>query len=153
MWSAGLTKLKTFFRVVEAWCHCTFRKMTQSSMWVIKSPSHPCGSANLPLAVSCVGHQISQSPVQFIKSLSLPCRSPNLPVSRAAHQISQSPMQLSKSPSLPCRSSNLLVSHAGHQISQIQMKALTLAEFLPLTLLFGVQKVKLAISQISMFLG
>ena len=26
-WSAGLTKLTTFFRVLEAWCHCDFRKM------------------------------------------------------------------------------------------------------------------------------
>ena len=25
--SAGLTKLTTFFRVLEAWCHCDFRKM------------------------------------------------------------------------------------------------------------------------------
>ena len=24
--SAGLTKLTTFFRVLEAWCHCNFRK-------------------------------------------------------------------------------------------------------------------------------
>ena len=27
MWSAGLTKLATFFRVLEAFCHCNFRKM------------------------------------------------------------------------------------------------------------------------------
>ena len=26
-WSAGLTKLATFFRVLKAWCHCDFRKM------------------------------------------------------------------------------------------------------------------------------
>ena len=27
LWSAGLTKLMTFFRVLEARCHCNFRKM------------------------------------------------------------------------------------------------------------------------------
>ena len=26
-WSAGLTKLKIFFNVLEAWCHCDFRKI------------------------------------------------------------------------------------------------------------------------------
>ena len=26
-WSAGLTKITTFFRVLEAWCHYDFRKM------------------------------------------------------------------------------------------------------------------------------
>ena len=26
-WRAGLTKLTTFFRVLEAWCHCDFRKI------------------------------------------------------------------------------------------------------------------------------
>ena len=27
MWSACLTKLTTFFKVFNAWCHCDFRKM------------------------------------------------------------------------------------------------------------------------------
>ena len=123
-----LTKLKTFFRVLEAWCHCTFRKddpvshaghqISQSPMQVSKSPTGSllCRSSNL--LVSCAAHQISQSPVRVIKSPSLPCSSPNLPVFRAGHQISQSPVQLTKSPSLPCRSSNLSVSHVGHQTSQ-----------------------------------
>ena len=26
-WTAALTKLKTCFRVLEAWCHCVFRKI------------------------------------------------------------------------------------------------------------------------------
>ena len=36
MWSAGLTKLMPCFRVLEAWCHCDFRKMEARSLKVRK---------------------------------------------------------------------------------------------------------------------
>ena len=36
MWSAGLTKLKTCVRVLEAWCHCDFREMEASALKVRK---------------------------------------------------------------------------------------------------------------------